>query len=347
MVQSLASQTDLQGAKARARGLSDALDGAPADAMATVLAAHTAPDWYWRGVHPFHEATGAAAVAEAFWTPIAQAFTGLHRREDVFFAGQSDLRGASEIWTCSMGHLTGLYDRDFLDIPATGKLTWLRYAEFHRVAEARIVETALFVDLLALMHQAGVYPLPPATGAMAIYPGPHSHDGLLTAAQDPAEGLATLSLIERMIADLNALNLSGDDRAGLERLSETWHDDMTWYGPFGIGATHSLPRYQEQHTFPFRLGLADKTFNGHVARFAEGSYGGFFGWPNLTNTTRGGFLGLPGSGHPADMRVVDIYRRAGDRLAENWVFIDLLDYLRMQGLDVLERNRQLRRISHP
>jgi hypothetical protein len=41
------------------------------------------------------------------------------------------------------------------------------------------------------------------------------------------------------------------------------------------------------------------------------------------------------------MRVVDIYRRDGDKLAENWVFIDLLHWLSMQGLDVLGRLRNL------
>ena len=47
------------------------------------------------------------------------------------------------------------------------------------------------------------------------------------------------------------------------------------------------------------------------------------GCPNLTNTPIGGFLGLPASGVAAEMRVVDVYRRQGDRLAENWVLIDL------------------------
>jgi hypothetical protein len=35
------------------------------------------------------------------------------------------------------------------------------------------------------------------------------------------------------------------------------------------------------------------------------------------------------------MRVVDIYRRDGDKLAENWIFIDLLHFLKMQGQDIL------------
>jgi hypothetical protein len=53
----------------------------------------------------------------------------------------------------------------------------------------------------------------------------------------------------------------------------------------------------------------------------------------------GGFVGLPGSDVRAEMRVVDIYRRDGDKLAENWIFIDLLHFLSMQGLDVLGRMR--------
>ena len=55
----------------------------------------------------------------------------------------------------------------------------------------------------------------------------------------------------------------------------------------------------------------------------------------------GGFLGMPASDQTVEMRVVDIYRRAGDRLAENWIFIDLLHFLKQTGLDVLERNREI------
>jgi len=44
---------------------------------------------------------------------------------------------------------------------------------------------------------------------------------------------------------------------------------------------------------------------------------------------------LPPSEQRSDMRVVDIYRRDGDKIAENWVFIDMLHFLKMQGIDVL------------
>jgi hypothetical protein len=52
-------------------------------------------------------------------------------------------------------------------------------------------------------------------------------------------------------------------------------------------------------------------------------------------------MGMTASPGPADMRVVDVYRREGDKLAENWIFIDILHYLNMQGLDVLGRMASL------
>ena len=165
---------------------------------------------------------------------------------------------------------------------------------------------------------------------------------MLLEPQDSAESSATMQLVNRMIAELHALNKSGNDDCSPEVLARTWHDDMVWYGPGGIGSTYTILRYQQQHQYPFRRHLKDKVFNGHVARIAEGRFAGFFGWANLTNTATGGFLGLPGSKRPADMRIVDIYRREGSKLAENWVFIDLLHYLSMQGLDVLGRLRELR-----
>ena len=70
---------------------------------------------------------------------------------------------------------------------------------------------------------------------------------------------------------------------------------------------------------------------------AEGRFGGLVGWPNLTLQHDGGFMGMPATGSEGDMRVIDMYRREGGKLAENWVFIDLLHFWNMQGLDVLGR----------
>lgn len=333
----------LQAAKRTVRTLHEVFDAASNEDLAGVLAAHTSEDYLWRGMHPFHEQHSAQAVAEIFWLPLRMSLTSMQRREDVFMAGRNDVDGGQTVWVASMGHMMGLFDHDWLGIPANNKMVFLRYAEFDRVENNKIVESAFFCDVISVMQQVGHYPLPPQTGAVCLYPGPRTHDGILLDAQLPEEGERTRVLLNRMIADLSDLNKSANDDCPPELLAKTWHDDMIWYGPTGIGATYTIPRYQEQHQYPFRQHLKDKVFNGHIARFAEGNYAGFFGWPNLTNTPTGGFLGLPGNDVRADMRVVDIYRRDGDKLAENWVFIDLLHYLSMQGLDVLGRLNELRR----
>ncbi len=328
--------TDFQKEKSVIRAYMDAFDKADISHLESRLASVTTPDYHWRGMHPFYEQIGAKNVATQFWAPLKTSLTSLQRREDIFFTGQNIYADDNQVWSCSMGHFLGLFDHDWLGIPATRKMVFLPYAEFHRIEGDKIAQSALFIDIIRVMQQAGIDPFPHQTASAIIQPGPRTHDGQLYNAHDPKDAQDTLDLIEEMVADLSALNSSGNDRPGPELLAKTWHDDMIWYGPAGIGAAFTIPRYQEQHQYPFREQLGDKVFNGHITRFAEGNYAGWFGWPNLNNRNLGGFLGLPKSDILAEMRVVDIYRRDGHKLAENWVFIDILYYLIQHGIDLLK-----------
>lgn len=332
---------DLQGAKKLVRSFHESLAGATAESVEHILAAHSSLEWHWRGMHPFHEQRGAAAVAATFWRPYLTAMTRVQRRPDVFMAGLNEIDGFGSVWVVSMGHLMALFDRPFLGIRPTGRLVMLRYAEFNRVESGTIAETAFFCDIPHLMMQAGQNPFPPQTGAHLVQPGPATHEGLMYTAQDPDAGRGTLAAINAMLSDLRR---SREVEEPMEpQLARTWHEDMLWWGPAGIGATYTIPRYVRQHAGPFRAALsAGYRFNGHLCRIAEGNFGGFFGWANLTVRNAGGFLGMTAGPQPADMRVVDIYRAAGGKLAENWIFIDLLHYLNMQGLDVLGRMASLR-----
>jgi|TARA_B110000116_G_scaffold261566_1_gene265918 hypothetical protein len=317
----------------------DKLEGANAKSVEKVISQFTNSDFQWYGVYPFNEQKGGDAVAEVFWIPFLSAWSNVQRRQDVFLAGTSEIDNTD--WVISMGHFMGLMDGNWLGFPASRKLAFLRYADFNCIKDGKIIRGSFFCDLIGLMHQLGINPLPPQTGASFIYPGPRTHDGLLIKPQKQIESEKTLELLNRMIGDLTDLNKSKNDSPSPDLLRKTWHDDMAWFGPAGIGATYTIPRYQEQHQLPFRRGLKDKTFNGHICRIAEGNYAGFFGWPNLTNTAKGGFLGLPASSIAADMRVVDIYRRQGEKLSENWVLIDLPWWLKQQGVDVLERTNNI------
>jgi hypothetical protein len=317
----------------------DEIEAANANSIEKVIRKFTKPDLQWYGVYPFNEQKGGDAVAEVFWIPFLSVWSNVQRRQDIFLAGTSEIDNAD--WVISMGHFMGLLDGNWLGLPASRKIAFLRYADFNCIKDGKIIRSSFFCDLIGLMHQLGLNPLPLQTGASFVYPGPRTHDGLLIEPQDQQESQKTLKLVNQMIGDLTDLNKNENDCPHPDLLKKTWHDDMIWYGPAGIGASYTIPRYQEQHQFPFRRGLKDKVFNGHICRFAEGNYAGFFGWPNLTNTPIGGFLGLPASNIAADMRVVDIYRREGEKLSENWVLIDLPWWLKQQGVDVLERTKTI------
>jgi hypothetical protein len=316
-----------------------ALEQSAPDEVEKVLNEFTSEDYLWRGVYPFREQAGAERVAEVFWTPLMTSLKRMQRRQDIFIGGTNEVSG--EEWVMSMGHFMGLFDADWLGIRRTGKMINLRYAEFNCVENGKITQTGLFVDIIGFMQQAGVNPLPPSTGSYFVYPGPRHHNGLLFEDASEEESAATLALVNEMVNDLSELNKSGAMGCPPEVLERTWSKDMIWYGPAGIGASYTIPRYQQQHQLPFRSNLKDKQFNGHVCRFAEGSFACFFGWPNLSNTPIGGFLGLPGGEIRADMQVVDVYYREGDKLVENWVLIDLPYWLKQQGLDIIERTQSI------
>ncbi len=326
--------------KALIRKYFDAMEAATPEQVEGVLGEYFSDNHEWKASYPFRELKGNAQVAQEFWVPLKKSITTMQRRQDIFIAGNNEF-DENEVWVMSMGHFMGLFDTEWLGIKPTRRLISLRYSEFNCVQDGKITRTGLFIDLIGFMQQAGVNPLPQSTGQYFVYPGPREHNGLLFEDACAQESQKTTDVMNRMINNCDSNNKIMGAPPVEEALAPFWTPDMLWYGPCGIGASYTWERYRDQHQDPFRRYLKDKKFNGHVCRFSEGHFSCFFGWPNLTNTPIGGFLGLPGGERPADMQVVDVYCRKGDKLSENWVTIDLVWWLKQQGLDVLERNRQL------
>jgi len=223
-------------------------------------------------------------------------------------------------------------DGSWLGLPTTGKIAMLRYCEFHRVDGDKITETAMYFDIPHLMIQLGVQPFPSQTAAHLVQPGPMPHNALLFENAPKQEGGDTLATINAMITDLGQWKSSMTLEDELRR---TWVEDMLWWGPAGIGASYTIERYAVQHSGPFRAAFSDRSKTTHICRLAEGHYGGFFGWPNFTATLTGPLMGFPPTGQRGEFRVIDIYRRSGNKLAENWIFIDLLHFWIQMGIDIL------------
>ncbi len=302
-----------------------------AETTSEMMRSH-APDHLYLGVHPFNTLSGPQDVAELVWTPFKSAVGMVQRRLDIVIAGHHNLDPNNPIWVACMGHVLGLFDSPWLDIPSTGKVAHLPFASAYRVQGDKIVETIEFLDVLSVMNQAGVNPHADIqTAAQIMSPGPQTHDGVLSGPQPAEEGERTHRLTKAMLDDL----VDSGMRSSTAHLERFWNPDMNWFGPTGIGACMGIKSYQRGHTRPFQDRLKFIEAIDEKCVVAEGHFAAHFWYPCLKMASNGGFLGLPPSDVPAEMRVVDLYRRDGDMLAENWIFIDMLHFLKMHGDDAL------------
>jgi predicted ester cyclase len=290
------------------------------------------PDAEWYGPEPINTVEGVEAIADTYWEPLLEAFPDLEKNDYILFGGEFE----GEQWVCATGNLVGTFENDWLDIPATGQATWLRYGEFHRFEDGRITESRVLVDILDVLRQAG-YRFVPALAPEVVIPGPTTQDGVLLDEQDDTESEKTLQVVEAMIDALQDYEEVGLDGMGMEQY---WHEDFMWYGPGGTGSTRGLDGFQAYHQAPFLKAFPDREGGDHVARFAEGTYCASTGWPSVRATHLGdGWMGVPATGEPVGMRVMDFWRREGEKLAENWVFIDKIDLLQQMGVDIFDRLR--------
>jgi predicted ester cyclase len=258
-------------------------------------------------------------------------------------------------YVAAVGHYCGTMRGDWLGIPAANKPVYLRYGEVYQIdAEGRVVMATMLWDILDLMRQAGVWPLAPMLGSAEMWPAPITADGVRLIPSDGAQSVASISQTIAMHKTL----AEHDDRANLSRASliampqsEHWHPKMMWYGPAGIGSTRGLEGFVDGHQLPFRIAFhrpqgtfeevsAERTRQGagHYIRIGDGPYSVTGGWPSVyAMHNGGGFCGLPPTGKPVFMRVMDFYLHHEGLIRENWVPLDMLHVLAQMGIDPLAR----------
>lgn len=323
---------DLKTAKALIGSyLSERDSAAPGPQTTRVLDAHLGPDHAYRGVHPFNDLAGAEALANGVWTPLKTAMPVLQRRPDIFFAGRHHMNADGALWVVEMGNFLGDFTAPWLGIPPSGKATFVPYVSWYRIEDDRIAETVEWFDILSVLTQVGRNPYAgEQTAAHLMTPGPKTHDGLLHTPQDRTESAKTFELTHAMLTELAETMTSPADH-----MSRFWHEDMNWFGPAGIGACLGFQGYRRGHTGPFEARQDFVDYYPEEAATAEGRYAAFLWRPCLGMRNTGDYMGVPATDTVAEMRVVDLYRRDGDKLAENWIFIDMLHFLKMQGVDLL------------
>ncbi len=305
-----------------------------------------APDAAIRGCHPFGEVTGGQAYFDKMIAPLRAAWPDLERRDWIVMAGADD-HGAA--WVGCGGHYVGTFAAPWLDIPPTGHLAHIRFHEFYRIENGRVIEVQALWDIPEVMMQARAWSLAPSLGAELFVPGPASGDGLSLPPRDGAESDASRDLIVDMLKHMTRYPTQGGPE--VMEMERFWHETMTWYGPAGIGTCRGIRGFRNWHQIPFLSAMPDRGQHREDLTFhffGDGPYAAVTGWPNMVQTITGdGWLGIAPSGKRVTMRSLDFWRIEAGRIRENWVLVDLLDVYSQLGVDVFRRLREFNKVRVP
>lgn len=290
--------------------------------------------------HPINEISGIEAGLRDLWLPIRQALPDMERH-NYLVAGGRYLDGN---WIGCMGHYLGSFESDLLGIPATRGVVSLRFCEGHELREGKIETSYLFIDFLDLMRQAGYFPIAESLGREMQWLPPRTLDGVILSPQDEERSRQTIDSVLRMHAALGYYSGQPPTRAVLDEMEQIkhWHPNFMWYGPAGIGTTRGLKGFEDYHQIPFLVAFPDRggSDQAHFIRIGDGHYAVTGGWGYLRATHSGGELfGVPPTGKPIKMRVMDFYRCDDDTIVENWIPIDVPHILMQMGVDIFGRMR--------
>ena len=306
--------------------------------LADVFAANAAV----RLAYPFEDLDGPADLYARALAPLHGAVPDLERRDHIVIAGPTP-EGAE--WVGCGGYYTGVFAAPWLDIPPTGHLMHMRYHEFFRFEDDRVVEMQALWDIPEVMMQADAWPMAPSLGREWHIPGPATQDGIADGPYDPVTSEKTRQHIIDMLAAMKRHPSQGGPE--VMEMDRYWHPRMTWYGPSGIGTGRGIEGFRNWHQIPFLNAMPDRgQYVDQIAYhfFGDGQYAGVTGWPDMIQTlTHDGWMGIAPSGKRITMRSLDFWRLEEGVIRENWVLVDLLDVYHQLGVDVLARMREFTR----
>ena len=292
------------------------------------VATHFAPDAKISASHPINEAQQGTGYYSDVIAPIMQAFEGCTRQNYIVLAGEY----LGTEWVTSTEYFHGRFTQPLCGIPASGKLAFLRFGEFHRMENGKIVESQVFLGFAELIIALGLWPLAPSQGYEGVVPGPATHDGIVTGPSDPTTSRASADLVEGMLKKLTTED---------EAWRPYWHDRMVWYGPGGLGSYATLSGFSEFQS-PFEQ-IFDGWGDGKDAgikgvgancKAGDGEYAFLSGWPMITGVQVKPFLGLDTTGKRVFMRDCDWWRCEDGKIIENWCMLDIPHVLMQLGYDL-------------
>jgi len=303
-----------------------------------IIAEHAVFDVAW----PVNRLEGRAAIMSEFVEPMRSALTAVQRRDLLFIGGQN-IREPGGTWCACVTHYVGNFDQPLFGLLPSKSMTFLRSGEFYRVEDGKITEAKIILDLPSTMLLARRMPID-MLGAEISFPAPATQDGLCPTT---GNGKASLDCVEGMLGALS----SGYDPETFSSPSQTgtdgyWADDMLWYGPAGVGSNYLWDGFVKDHREDFLRAFPDRVGGNHYCRIGDGNYAAVSGWPSMTMTFQGDYLGQKADGRALTLRVMDFYRcdfalGPKGKIKENWVTLDYGDLFHQMGRDLIAESNAM------
>lgn len=292
------------------------------------------PDVSWHGFAPINTLAGVDALIAGFWRPFTESFSDLKRETHIFFGGSHK----GDDWVTGYGYFRATFNRDWLGVPANGKPIHIRFGEFNRLHEGKISEVYMLIDVYDIMRQVGYGFLPAAKGTEGIAPPPSTRDGQIHTNTDAEITQKSFEVVHKMLhRGLNKYD--GQDKHSMNQ-AQYWSPEMRWYGPSGIGMLEGLPAFEEHHQAPFLQAFPDRQITQQDTLITEGHYMAATGFPGITATHRGDYLGQKATDKPIQVNMMNWWRREDDLLVENWAMFDMVAFADQLGLDLFGRLEQ-------
>lgn len=220
----------------------------------------------------------------------------------------------------------------------------LRITDFYNIREeragyGRVFYNFMMIDWADALRQIGRPVLRPATLPEGLVLPPSANDGV------PAP-LSVIVQAERRdeIAARKAMEtaLSQDWTGDKEEVGKSWHENMTFYGPAGIGHATSREEYSKHVLEPFRVAFKDRHVE-QILTACEGNYCSCLGKVHGTGVAN--WLGLPTKGMKIALRFGMHWRVSDGQPKEGWAIFDYPGLFQQLNVDFYAMAREGRRID--
>jgi predicted ester cyclase len=210
----------------------------------------------------------------------------------------------------------------------------IRDLDFYIIENNRIKINWCIIDVVDLFSQGGYELLPPSPLAKDGYFAPKAMEGFpapLSAFVQPEDTAASTAIWTEAVREDYLLGVGG---------ARHWADEMTWYGPGGVGTAHSKSEYLKYFLEPLHSAFSDLEMHTDTS-LCEGKFCGSHFY--LYGTHTGEWLGEKPTGKRVPIRCGAHAHIEKGKIIEGWLIIDIPRAFHAMGVDLFARAQQYAR----